>query len=142
MLFIMYEIKYFVSYMLLKLGFFTEISLRMFHSWQPPDLNLPPSNRHVSIMLKTYREISIISGQIRDRYQVLFSDWSITRHLDHRPISILTLCNFTFLLMLVEARSTHGHGRLFHTGHYLPKLFWFINWKKTSKLPTNMNQPF
>ena len=39
---------------LVKLGFHTEISIDMFHSQKPAELNLPPIHCNVSIMLKRY----------------------------------------------------------------------------------------
>ena len=110
----------------LKLELYTEISIYMFHSQKPADLNFPPNiwdNENVSIMFKTYQMISNFHLYFRTDVESYFVIGQLHVNQIHRPISVLTLCNFIFLHTLVLWFP--------HAGRYLPQNWSdFINLKK------------
>ena len=137
------------SHQSLKLEFYTEISTYVFHSQKPADLNFPPKHMrtaNVSIIFKTYQMISKFHLYFRTDVESYFLIGQLHVNQIHRPISVLTLFNFTFSPSPAERSplSFFACMRFLHAGRYLPQnCSGFINRKKTSKVTyKSKSQPF
>ena len=101
-----YWVEIFRNLMIVKLEFYTEISLDMFHSLQPADLNFPPMSpldlKHIGwspFYSIISGQISIISGQISSPIFWLVNYTSIRSITNQRLASF----NFTFIYTLDQS---------------------------------------